>query len=103
MSIRVTENVERGGIVGCEFGGLFVMRDGLRDILLTEVITTESEVSPLIIRISSDKLVENLFLLCRIRIGACFGSLDQHAFTIRSFVCQGHCLFQVFEKLFGSR
>jgi len=38
------------------------MSDRLREVLLAEVVTTESEVRTLVIWISSDQLLENLFL-----------------------------------------
>src|SRR6185369_14225906 len=43
LTIGITENVESGGIVGRELGGAFVVTDGLREILLAEVVTAEIE------------------------------------------------------------
>src|SRR5215203_3314060 len=53
LSIRIAENVEGGGIVRRELSRFLVMSDGLREILLAEVITTECEVCTLVVRISS--------------------------------------------------
>ena len=78
------------------------MGDGLIEVLLAKVITAEIEVCTLVVRISGNEFFEDLFLLSRIPVSSGFIRLNQHPFTIRGFVGQCRCLFQVFEKLFSS-
>src|SRR5205085_5565890 len=82
LSIRVTENVEGSGIVGCDLRRLFIVSDGLIEVLLAKVITAEIEVCTLVVWISSNEFFEDLFLLGRISIGSGFIRLNQHPFTI---------------------
>src|SRR6185503_17418637 len=73
LSIGITENVVSRGIVGGDLGCSFVLRDCVGVFLLTKVIAAEIEVRAFVVWISGDELVENLFLLRRISVGASFG------------------------------
>ena len=58
------------------------MLDGLGNFLLAKVVTTKIEMRAFIIWISSDELIEILFLLRRIPVGAGFGAQDQQPLAI---------------------
>ena len=54
LPVGVAENVPGGLVFGIQVGGLFVVFDGLRIVLLPEVIATKIKVRPLIVRVGSN-------------------------------------------------
>src|SRR5262249_51703103 len=98
LPVRITEQVEGGRELWLDLGRLLVILNGLRKILLPEVVTTQSKVGALIIRIGLDELIEILLLFRRVPVYTGLSAKDQKFLTIGSLVRKTHSFLQVIEK-----
>src|SRR5205085_8196068 len=100
LPVGVAEYVVGGRIVRGQLGRLLVVRDGLCEILLAEVVAAEVEVRALVFGMRGDELVELLLLPRGFAVAARLGGEDEQPLALRSLTRKVNRLLQMFEELF---
>ena len=103
LPVGVAQEVVGGRVGRVDLGGLLVVLDRLRVLLLAEVVAGQIEMRPLVVRVRRDELIEVFLLLHRVGVCPGLGREDQEPLSVGSLVRQAHGLVQVLEELLGRR